>query len=112
MDLHTVYCIEGYVLIYSLWHWCFMGVKLSTMRVRVNVELYLLKCSFGEICITCRQCSSPFAAVKGRYILPANCGQLCSLGVAKRVEQVVWADGGRKFSKATLYSAVTPLMYV
>ena len=82
------------------------------MRVKVKVELYLLICSFGAICVRCKQRSSPFAAVKGGYILPANCGQLCSLGVAKRVEQVVWADGGRKFSKATLYSTVTPLMYV
>jgi len=28
MDLHTVYCIEGYVLIYLLWLLCFMSVKL------------------------------------------------------------------------------------
>jgi hypothetical protein len=41
-----------------------------------------------------------------------NCGQLFWLGVAKTVNRIVWADRGRKFSKAALYSAVTPLMCV
>jgi len=82
------------------------------VRARVKVELHVLKCNFGAICIKCRQRSSPFAAIKGKHILPANCGQLCWLGVAKTVEQVVWADCGRTFSKAALYSAVTPLMCV
>ena len=64
------------------------------MRSRVNVQLHPLKYSSGANCIKCRQCPSPFAAVKGKHILTADCGQLCWLGVAKTVEQVVWADCG------------------
>lgn len=75
--------------------------------------MHLLKYSFGAICIKCRQQrSSAFAAIKGKHIVTANCGQLFWLGVAKTVDQIVWADRGRKFSKAALYSAVAPVMCV